>query len=117
MNDGSGAAAGLMGAGIVVILVAILIPLGIYIWTALALGAVFTKAGEPVWKAWVPVVNTWTLYELGGKPGFWALLAFLPIVNIVAFVFLIIISVLFPFVLSIVLLPRSRPGARHRDIF
>ena len=90
MNDGSGAAAGLMGAGIVVILVAILIPLGIYIWTALALGAVFTKAGEPVWKAWVPVVNTWTLYELGGKPGFWALLAFLPIVNIVAFVFLII---------------------------
>ena len=72
MNDGSGAAAGLMGAGIVVILVAILIPLGIYIWTALALGAVFTKAGEPVWKAWVPVVNTWTLYELGGKPGFWA---------------------------------------------
>ena len=48
MNDGSGAAAGLMGAGIVVILVAILIPLGIYIWTALALGAVFTKAGEPL---------------------------------------------------------------------
>lgn len=40
------------------------------------------------WKAWVPIANLFYICELAGKPGWWVLLLFLPIVN---FVFLILI--------------------------
>jgi hypothetical protein len=49
---------------------------------------IFKKAGQPSWVAWVPVYNSWKMLELGGQPGWWALLAFVPVVNIVAVVFL-----------------------------
>ncbi|WP_307216539.1 DUF5684 domain-containing protein [Microbacterium sp. SORGH_AS_0888] len=79
-----------VGAAIGAGLFALLIPLALYVWVALALGAVFRKTGEPSWKAWVPILNSWTLLELGGQAGWWALLALLPVVNIVAVVFTII---------------------------
>jgi hypothetical protein len=34
---------------------------------------VFRKAGQAPWKAWVPVVNAWTLFELAGMRGWWSL--------------------------------------------
>lgn len=49
-----------------------------YVWCALALGAVFAKSGEPHWKAWVPFVNLFTLFVLGGIPGWWVLLLLVP---------------------------------------
>ncbi len=39
----------------------------LYVWFALALAAMFRKIGEPVWKAWVPVVNVATVLKLGGS--------------------------------------------------
>lgn len=79
-------------AGLVVIgvLFGLVLPLLLYVWVSLALGAVFRRAGEAPWKAWVPVLNGWTLYELGGQPGWWALLALVPVLDVVALVFLII---------------------------
>jgi len=61
-----------------------------YAITAFLLGRIFKKAGVPQWIAWVPVYNTWKLLELGGQQGFWAVLAFLPFVNIVSLVFVYI---------------------------
>lgn len=61
-----------------------------YVVHAFLLGRIFKKAGVEQWKAWVPVYNTWVLLELGGQQGFWAILAFIPFVNIVAAVFAII---------------------------
>lgn len=46
--------------------------LGVYVWTSLALMAVFRKAGAAPWKAWVPVWNAWTLFECAGMRGWWA---------------------------------------------
>lgn len=38
---------------------------------------------ENAWMAWVPILNIWLLCEIGGKPGWWVLLMFIPIINIV----------------------------------
>lgn len=56
----------------VVLAAQLVIGAGVYVWTALALAAVFRKAGRAPWKAWVPVVNAWTLFELAGMRGWWS---------------------------------------------
>lgn len=61
-----------------------------YIITAIFLGMIFKKTGQPAWKAWVPFYNNWTLLTLGGQNGIWAVLAIIPVVNIVAMVFMYI---------------------------
>lgn len=68
----------------------VVLTLVIYVIHAIFLGMVFKKAGVESWKAWVPVYNSWKLLEIGSQPGWWALLAFLPIVNVVAAVFMLI---------------------------
>lgn len=45
-----------------------------YVISSLLLSFVFKKAGEDMWKAWVPFYNTWILFEIGGYQG-WAGLA------------------------------------------
>lgn len=58
-----------------------------YAVTSFFLGKIFKKAGQPAWAAWVPVYNNWKLLEMGGQHGFWAILAFVPFVNIAAIIF------------------------------
>ena len=61
-----------------------------YVIHAFLLSRIFQKAGVEQWKAWVPVYNSWVLLELGGQQGFWAILLFIPFVNIVSVIFIII---------------------------
>jgi len=61
-----------------------------YLLIALALATLFRKTGIPVWKAWVPFVQTWTLLRLGGQSGHWMWLALVPFVNWVTSVFIYI---------------------------
>ena len=61
-----------------------------YVIGAFLLSRIFIKAGVEQWKAWVPIYNTWVMLELGDQKGYWAVLMLIPIVNIVALVFLII---------------------------
>lgn len=56
----------------------------LYVWTALALSAVFRKAGEEGWKAWVPVLNVVILLQLGGLSGWLVLLALIPVAGALA---------------------------------
>ena len=53
----------------------------LYVWTALALSAVFRKSGEQPWKAWVPVLNQVVLLRLGGFSGWLFLLILVPVVG------------------------------------
>lgn len=69
---------------------AIIIALISYAVTAFLLGRIFKKAGVEQWKAWVPIYNNWVLLELGDQKGFWAVIALIPIVNIVSIVFMFI---------------------------
>ncbi|HEY5695503.1 MAG TPA: DUF5684 domain-containing protein [Candidatus Saccharimonadales bacterium] len=61
-----------------------------YVVYSFILWRIFNKAGVAQWKAWVPIYNTWIMYELGDQQGFWAILMFIPVVNIVAAVFMYI---------------------------
>lgn len=60
------------GALAVASIVQTLLGIGLYVWTALALTAVFRKVGIAPWKAWVPVLNIWELFALAGMRGWWA---------------------------------------------
>jgi hypothetical protein len=64
--------------------------LAFYALNAWFLSKVFYKAGIKRWKAWVPVYNYWVFLELGGQQGWLAILALIPIANIVAWVFMCI---------------------------
>jgi hypothetical protein len=70
-----GAAAGGAGGSIVGLLVGILVIAGMW--------KVFTKAGKPGWAAIIPIYNMIVLLQIAGKPLWWLLLFFIPVVNIV----------------------------------
>ena len=38
---------------------------------------IFKKAGIPTWQAWVPILNTWRLLELGDQIGYLSLITVL----------------------------------------
>jgi len=49
---------------------------------AVAAWMVFIKAGKPGWGALVPFYNFYLLLQIAGKPVYWVLLLFVPVVNI-----------------------------------
>lgn len=51
---------------------------------------VFSKAGHPGWASIIPIFNTYVLCKVAGRPGWWVLLMFIPLVNVVI---LIIVSI------------------------
>jgi hypothetical protein len=48
-----------------------------------AMWKIFTKAGYPGWAAIIPFYNTYILLKIVGRPGWWLILMFIPLVNIV----------------------------------
>src|SRR5438874_10034069 len=55
-----------------------------------AMWKVFTKAGQPGWACIIPIYNLYIWCKIVGRPGWWVILMFIPIVN---FVILIILSI------------------------
>ena len=45
------------------------------------LAKLFTKAGVPAWKAYVPFYNTWIMQELAQRPKHWVFWQFIPVVG------------------------------------
>lgn len=84
--DPAVAAAAISGAVMIILIVGIIS----YVISAILLGRIFKKAGVESWKAWVPIYNTWVMLQIGGQQGFWSILLLIPIVNIVAIVFMYI---------------------------
>lgn len=70
---------------------ALIFSIAFYVFFAFCLMKIFKKAGiEKPWAAWVPIYNNWKMLEVGGQQGFWAVLAIIPVVNIVSAVFMYI---------------------------
>jgi hypothetical protein len=44
---------------------------------------VFTKAGQPGWACIIPIYNLYVLTQIVGRPWWWLLLYFIPLVNLV----------------------------------
>lgn len=77
-------------ASAVVLLVVGVVAVVAYLVAGYFIGRVLRKTGDPLWYGFVPVLNTWRLYELGGYGGWWRILGFVPLVNIAASVILYI---------------------------
>jgi len=54
-----------------------------YLLFAAGLWKTFVKAGQPGWPALIPILNLYYIVKISGHPGWWVLLFFVPILNIV----------------------------------
>jgi hypothetical protein len=68
------------------------VSIGIIVYVALlvfeiaALWLVFTKAERPGWAAIIPFYNYYTILKVVGRPGWWLILFFVPIINVVVWI-------------------------------
>src|ERR1700722_19794318 len=66
------------------------------IWLALAVAVIvggwkaFEKAGLPGWAFIVPIYNMYLMWQMTGKPFLWFVLLFVPLVNLVIAILLMI---------------------------
>ncbi len=64
--------------------------LGLFVLYAAGLWKLFEKAGYPGWYALVPILNTYTLIRVAGRPGWWIWLTFVPCVGFVVMVLVLV---------------------------
>lgn len=69
---------------VVVIQLAILLLLIVSMWK------VFVKAGKPGWASIVPFYNAFVLIDIAGKPAWWVILLFIPVVGLIALILVFI---------------------------
>jgi len=50
----------------------------------------FTKAGKPGWASIIPIYNAIVLLEIAGKPIWWIVLLFIPLVNFIVIIIVVI---------------------------
>lgn len=77
---------------IAAVAISLLLAAALYVWTALALAAVFRKSGREAWKAWVPFLNMAVLLELGELSGWLVLVVLVPGVGSLALWVLVVIA-------------------------
>ena len=63
--------------------VILLIYLAVVVFYIVAGWKVFAKAGEPGWGVFVPIYNLYLICKISGRPEWWLILFFIPLVNIV----------------------------------
>ncbi|MBD0324805.1 MAG: signal peptidase I [Pyrinomonadaceae bacterium] len=61
----------------------ILLYLAVVVLVIAGFWKVFEKAGQPGWASIVPIYNVIVLLRIAGKPWWWLLLLFIPLVNFV----------------------------------
>lgn len=62
----------------------LLVGIIIYAYTAFSLQKIADKTNtENGWLAWIPIVNIYLMCKIAELPGWWLILFFIPIVNIV----------------------------------
>jgi Family of unknown function (DUF5684) len=66
------------GFGIVIVVVLALVVLELA-----GMWKVYTKANEHGWAVLIPFYNYWCMLRIVGRPGWWLILYFIPLVNIV----------------------------------
>lgn len=76
--------------GAIVGLISLVIQLGILAVVIAGLWKLFAKAGQPGWAAIVPIYNTYVMTQIVGRPILWFILTFVPCINIVAMILIMI---------------------------
>ena len=58
--------------------------LAVYVWVALCLHIIGNKTNTPdAWLAWIPIANIYLMCKIAGKSGWWTILFFIPLLNII----------------------------------
>ncbi len=71
-------------AVLVIRIVAVLLYAAFYVYWALAIQTIAKKTNtEDDWWAWIPILNLVLLVKIAGKPLWWTILLFIPIVGLV----------------------------------
>lgn len=78
---------GTAGAALGGIMVAYLIVLVLMI---AGMFAMYSKAGKPGWASIIPIYNIIVLLEIVGRPSWWFLLFFVPVVNLIVAILVVI---------------------------
>lgn len=55
-----------------------------------AMWRVFTKAGQPGWGCLIPFYNIYLMLKIAGKPGWWLVFFFIPVINLVVQIVMLI---------------------------
>lgn len=76
-DNGGGAIAG------IVAMLFLLIELGILVVVLAGIWKTFVKAGQPGWAAIVPIYNVYIMCKIGGRPGWWLILMFIPFIGLI----------------------------------
>jgi hypothetical protein len=67
-----------------IILFASIFGLVVYVFTSFCLMKIADKMEIPnSWLAWIPIAQIWVMVRAAGKPGWWLILFFIPLVNFV----------------------------------
>jgi hypothetical protein len=78
------------GAFLSVFIPFMIIGLAFAVFSIVAMWRIFTKAGKPGWAAIVPFYNTYVLLKVVGRPGWWLVLLFVPLVNFVIVILVLV---------------------------
>ena len=69
--------AGLFGIGFMLFSLAVVVLVIAGMWK------VYSKAGQPGWASIIPIYNVVVLIQIAGRPVWWVLLFFVPVVNLI----------------------------------
>ena len=61
----------------------ILFFIALTLFVIVAVWKVFEKAGQPGWGILIPIYNVYLLLLIAGRPAWWLILYFIPLVNLV----------------------------------
>lgn len=69
----------------------LLIYFAIYLFTSFCFYRIYQKLGEAnAWFAWIPILQNWIMLKAGDQSPWWVIGLFIPIVNFVALIFILI---------------------------
>jgi len=80
MNDEVATSGACMGGANVIPMI---ISLAVAILMIVAMWKVFVKAGRPGWAVIIPIFNTYVFLKIAGKPGWWLIWFFIPLLNLI----------------------------------
>ena len=71
-------------------LIILVVLLAIGLLLVISLWVLFTKAGEAGWKSLVPIYNLYVLLKISDVPGWWLIMLFIPIIQLVFHILLML---------------------------
>lgn len=78
----SGEAAAAAGITLAAFFTFFLVGIAVYLFMGYCMMKIFKKAGrEDAWAGFVPIYNSYVLFEIAGRPGWWVFLGFIPFVG------------------------------------